>query len=242
MVYALILAAGNGSRMKMNTKKQFIKINNAPMFIYSVDKFLKIKNIYKIIINFNKDDKNKIEIINFIKKYKKYIADNKIIIIYNGGKERYNSVYNSLKYIYENFKINNKDKLLIHDSARPSFSIEDTKVLIKKLDKYNSITLASKSIDTLKEVYSNNSSLKQIKNTINREYIYNIKTPQGFNLKKLYTAYNKFIKTKIKNITDDIMIMEKFSKEKSYILDTDKYNIKVTTKDDIDIIKNFLKK
>ena len=36
--------------------------------------------------------------------------------------------------------------------------------------------------------------------------------------------------------------MEKFSKEKSYILDTDKYNIKVTTKDDIDIIKNFLKK
>ena len=242
MVYALILAAGNGSRMKMNTKKQFIKINNRPMFIYSVDKFLKIKNIYKIIINFNKDDKNKIEIINFIKKYKKYIADNKIIIIYNGGKERYNSVYNSLKYIYENFKINNKDKILIHDSARPNFSIEDTKVLIKKLDKYNSITLASKSIDTLKEVYSNNSSLKQIKNTINREYIYNIKTPQGFNLEKLFTSYNIFIKTKIKNITDDIMIMEKFSKEKSYILDTDKYNIKVTTKDDIDIIKNFLKK
>ena len=50
------------------------------------------------------------------------------------------------------------------------------------------------------------------------------------------------MKSKTKNITDDIMIIEKFSNEKSYILETDKYNLKITTKDDLDIIKKFLKK
>ena len=244
MVYALILAAGNGSRMKMNIKKQFIKIYNKPLFIYSVDKFLKIKNIDKIYICFNKDDENIKEIIKFKINYKKYIDNNKIVLIFNGGKERYNSVYNSLNYIYDNNKINQNDKILIHDSARPNFSNEDTNKVISLLKKYNAITLASKSIDTLKTINEkfNNKMIKEIKNTLNREYIYNIKTPQGFNLNILYDSYNKFIKNKIKNITDDIMIIEYFSNEKSYILETNKYNLKITTKDDIDIIKNFLKK
>ena len=244
MVYALILAAGNGSRMKINKKKQFIKIYNKPLFIYSVDKFLKIKNVDKIYINFNKDDENIKEILKFRIDYKKYIDKNKIVLIFNGGKERYNSVYNALKHIYDDNKINVNDKILIHDSARPNFSIEDTKNLLNLLKKYKSITLASKSIDTLKIIYDkkNNKSIKEIKNTLNREYIYNIKTPQGFNINILFNSYNKFMKSNIKNITDDIMIIEKFSNEKSYILETDKYNLKITTKDDLDIIKKFLKK
>ena len=136
MVYALILAAGNGSRMKINKKKQFIKIYNKPLFIYSVDKFLKIKNVDKIYINFNKDDENIKEILKFKIDYKKYIDKNKIVLIFNGGKERYNSVYNALNYIYDDNKINVNDKILIHDSARPNFSIEDTKKLLNLLKKY----------------------------------------------------------------------------------------------------------
>ena len=77
---------------------------------------------------------------------------------------------------------------------------------------------------------------------MNRDFIYNIKTPQGFNLKKIYNSYNKFLISNIKYITDDIMIIEKFSKDKSYILETDKYNIKITTKEDLDLIKKKLKK
>ena len=244
MVYTLILAAGNGSRMKMNKKKQFLKIYNKPLFIYNVDKFLKIKNIDKIYINFNKEDENLREIIKFKIDYKKYIDKNKIVLIFNGGKERYNSVYNALNYIYDNNKINANDKILIHDSARPNFSIDDTKELLNLLKKYKAITLASKSIDTLKTIFDekNNKKIREIKNTLNREYIYNIKTPQGFNLNILYNSYNKFMKSKIKNITDDIMIIENYSNEKSYILETENYNIKITTKDDLDIIKKFLKK
>lgn len=244
MIYALILAAGNGIRMKMNTKKQFIKVYNKPLFFYSVDNFLKIKNVDKIYLNFSVEDKNKKEISNFKKNYKKFIDDKKIILLFRGGKERYNSVYNAIKNIYENNKTSIKDKILIHDSARPYFSINDTKELIDLLDTYAAITLASKSIDTLKTIYdiNNKTRIKKIKNTLNRDFIYNIKTPQGFNLKKLYNSYNKFLKSNIKYITDDIMIIEKFSKDKSYILETDKYNIKITTKEDLDLIKKFLKK
>ena len=244
MVYVLILAAGNSSRMKLNKKKQFITINNKPLFYYSVDNFLKIKSIDKIYINFNKNDLNDITIKKFKNIYKRFINNKRINIIYNGGKERYNSVYNALCEIYSNNIISKNDKILIHDSARPIFNINDTKNLINYLDKNIAITLATKSYDTLKEVKKNKSIeyLKEIKKTLNRDYIYNIKTPQGFNFNILFNAYNKFIKSKSKSITDDIMIIEKFTNYKSFVLNTDNLNIKVTTKDDINFIKKFLKK
>lgn len=244
MVYVLILAAGNSSRMSLNKKKQFITIYDKPLFCYSIDTFLKIQSVDKIYINFNKNDENVIEIKNFKRKYDSYIKNNRINIIYKGGKERYNSVYNSLNEIYKNNIINDNDKILIHDSARPNFSINDTKNLINNLDKYNAITLAAKSIDTLKEVkfLNNKNPFKEINKTLNRDYIYNIKTPQGFNFNVLYNAYKKFIKNKSKLVTDDIMIIEKYTKSKSFILNTNNYNIKITTKDDINFIKKFLKK
>ena len=43
MTYGIILAAGQGSRMKTKEKKQFVKIRNKPVLFYSIDKFLTIK-------------------------------------------------------------------------------------------------------------------------------------------------------------------------------------------------------
>ena len=56
MIYGIILAAGSGSRMKTKDKKQFIKINNKPILLYSIDKFLKVKKINRLIILINKRD------------------------------------------------------------------------------------------------------------------------------------------------------------------------------------------
>lgn len=237
MIYGIILAAGSGSRMKTKDKKQFIKINNKPILLYSIDKFLKVKKINRLIIVINKNDFDNSIFKSLLKIYNKDISSGKINFVF-GGKERYDSVYNALSFIYEYMDVKSKDKVLIHDSARPNVDINDINNLIKSLNKYKAVTLGYKLSDSIKLIKKSNNSLKQVIKSIDRNSHYLISTPQGFDFKTIYNCYKKFVKTKKKlNITDDMQIIEYFSNEKGYILDSNKLNFKITTKDDLNMIK-----
>ena len=237
MIYGIILAAGSGSRMKTKDKKQFIKINNKPILFYSIDKFLKVKKINRLIIVINKNDFDNSIFKSLLKIYNKDISSGKINFVF-GGKERYDSVYNALSFIYEYMDVKSKDKVLIHDSARPNVDINDINNLIKSLNKYKAVTLGYKLSDSIKLIKKSNNSLKQVIKSIDRNSHYLISTPQGFDFKTIYNCYKKFVKTKKKlNITDDMQIIEYFSNEKGYILDSNKLNFKITTKEDLNMIK-----
>ena len=266
MVYGVILAAGSGSRMKSNVPKQFLTINNIFIVEYSIIKFLQIRTINKIFLVINEEYKNSSYIKKIIKKYLKYIESGKIIII-TGGSERYDSVNNAIHYIDDFIGIEDNDKILIHDAARPNFDAGDVKKIINYLEYIKSITLGSKITNTIKKINldskleintllkksKSNDIINVVDSTIDRNSIYSIETPQGFNLKTLYSCYNKFynLKNKIENhkkninniqITDDIQIIELFSKNKSYIIDSKKNNFKITTMDDLKLMKYLLKK
>ncbi len=237
MTYGIILAAGQGSRMKTKEKTQFIKIRTKPVLFYSIDKFLKIKNIKKLIVVIN-NYKSNARIFNIIlKKYNKEIETGRLAFVF-GGKERYNSVYNALSYLNEYCNISSKDKVLIHDSARPNVDTKDIKKLILYLNKYNAITLAYKLSDSIKQIKNINSNIKLVLKSVDRDNFYLISTPQGFNFKLLFDSYHKFLKSKnTLKITDDLQIIELFSKSKTYIFDSSKLNFKITTKDDLNMIK-----
>ena len=241
MTYGVILAAGSGKRMKTKEKKQFISINKKPILYYSIEKFLKIRKFDIIIIVINKEDENNKIILDLLKKYNKEIQKNKLYIVL-GGKERYDSVYNAISFIDGVYGINKNDKILIHDSARPNVEINDIKNLIKSLDKYKAITLGYKSSDSIKYIRVNkNNAIKEVIKSVNRDEYYLITTPQGFNLKVLYDSYQNFIKNKQKyKITDDLQIVEYFSKFKTYILDSSKLNYKITIQEDLNMLKYLL--
>jgi len=237
MTYGIILAAGQGSRMKTKEKKQFIKILNKPVLFYSIDKFLTIKNIKKLIVVINNDKSNARIFNKILKNYNKEIETGRLAFVF-GGKERYNSVYNALSYLNEYCNASIKDKVLIHDSARPNVDIKDIKKLLLYLNKYNAITLAYKLSDSIKHIKNIDLNIKLVIKSIDRNSHYLISTPQGFDFKTIYNCYKKFVKTKKKlNITDDMQIIEYFSNEKGYILDSNKLNFKITTKDDLNMIK-----
>lgn len=244
MTYGVILAAGSGSRMKTKQKKQFISINNKPILNYSLEKFFKIKCFDVIILVINPSDKNSKIIKNIINKYCKESAKNKFYII-TGGRERYDSVYNSLCFIEQVYGINKSDKILIHDSARPNVHIDDIKELIKSLNKYKAITLGYKLSDSIKKIKNNkNAKVNEVIESVNRDEYYLISTPQGFNLDLLYKCYQKYYNYKnnknVFKITDDLQIIEYFSKNKTYILDSSKLNYKITIQDDLNLIKYLL--
>ena len=237
MTYGIILAAGQGSRMKTKEKKQFIKILNKPVLFYSIDKFLTIKNIKKLIVVINNDKSNARIYNEILKNYNKEIDTGRLAFVL-GGKERYNSVYNALSYLNEYCNISSKDKVLIHDSARPNVDIKDIKKLMLYLNKYSAITLAYKLSDSIKLIKNIDKNVKLVLKSVDRDDFFLISTPQGFNFKLLFDSYHKFLKSKkTVKITDDLQIVELFTNKKTYILDSSKLNFKITTKDDLNMIK-----
>ena len=108
-ISAIVLAAGKGSRMNSTTKKQFMEMNGKPVIWYSLFAF-EIYGVDQIILVTGKED------VEYCRKeiVGKY-GFTKVTDIVEGGKERYQSVYNGLKKV-------TGDIVMIHDGARPLVS------------------------------------------------------------------------------------------------------------------------
>ena len=161
--YFIILASGQSKRFNSSKPKQFIKYKNKALFEHSLDKALKSKLFKKIIIVTN--DKKQIK--------KKYSKD---VLIIKGGKERSDSSLIALKFI-KKYKPNN---VLIHDAARPNFTIKLLKNLINSLKKNKASIPVTFSKDSIKYKVKN-----QLFN-LNRKNSYLTQTPQAFKFKDVY--------------------------------------------------------
>ena len=161
--YFIILASGQSKRFNSSKPKQFIKYKNKALFEHSLDKALSSKLFKKIILVTN--DKKQIK-----KKYSKNV------LIIKGGKERSDSSLIGLKFI-KKYKPNN---VLIHDAARPNFSIKLLKNLINSLKKNKASIPVISSKDSIKYKVKN-----QLFN-LNRKNSYLTQTPQAFKFKDVY--------------------------------------------------------
>ena len=161
--YFIILASGQSKRFNSSKPKQFIKYKNKALFEHSLDKALKSKLFKKIIIVTN--DKKQIK--------KKYSKD---VLIIKGGKERSDSSLIALKFI-KKYKPKN---VLIHDAARPNFTIKLLKNLINSLKKNKASIPVISSKDSIKYKVKN-----QLFN-LNRKNSYLTQTPQAFKFKDVY--------------------------------------------------------
>jgi len=129
------------------------------------------------------------------------------IRIIEGGKTRQQSVYNALN------ACENCDFVLIHDGARPMITSEVIKKAILMVQDKKALTVAAKTIDTIKQVDEN---LKIIK-TIDRSNLYNTQTPQAFEYNLIKEAHQKL---EGQNFTDDAGMLE-FLGFDVYILQSD---------------------
>ena len=128
------------------------------------------------------------------------------------------SPYRALKSI-KNKKVKN---VLIHDAARPDFSIKLLDKLIKELKNSKSVVPGIKPTDTVK--FKN----KNLMINLDRDYIYLTQTPQAFDYKELY----KLQSNKSSKVTDDANIFIRANK-KVKIINGEDNNKKITKKIDI---------
>ena len=203
----IILAAGKSNRFISKIPKPYIKYKGDILINHSINKAILSKKFSKIVVAINKGHK----------KYIKKLNKNKVHFI-EGGKSRADSSRLSLKYLSK-FKFKN---VLIHDAARPNFSINLVNKLLKNLKKF----------DCVVPVLKTTSSIKTIKNkkilNLDRNKIFLSQTPQAFNFKKIFKLQKK-INSKI---TDDASLFINNSNRIKMIKGEEK-NIKITTKNDI---------
>ena len=205
----IILAGGESKRFNSKIPKPYHLYKNKPLLLHSIDKAKNYGKFSKIVLVINKKHKS------YIGKLK--IKDIKIII---GGRTRAESAYKALQGI-KSYKIKN---VLIHDAARPNFSLTLLDKLHKELKLNDCVIPAIKTTDSIKQ-----KSLNKVTN-LKRENIYLIQTPQAFNYKKLYELQNN----KSTEVTDDSNLFVKAGK-KIKIIKGEINNNKITINSDIKI-------
>ena len=112
--------------------------------------------------------------------------------------------------------------MIIHDAARPNFSLKLLKKLMDELKKNDCVIPAIQTTDSIKEKTSN------IVKNLKREDIYLIQTPQAFNYKKLFALQNN----KSEEVTDDANLFVRAGK-KIKIIKGELTNNKITINKDI---------
>ena len=218
-VSAIILVAGNSTRYGQNRNKNFENVNGKTVLAYSLSAFDKNTYIDDIIIATKEDEIEKVKEIVLKEKINKNV---KFVI---GGKTRKDSVYNCIKK-------SDSDLVIIHDGARPVIKQEYITNCIQDLQKYKGVTVGVKSKDTIKITDENNI----VVNTTQRANTWIIQTPQAFNRKVLLGTHEKYQNS---DVTDDCMLLEKDNHDVK-IIEADYTNIKITTYEDINFVKDFL--
>ena len=231
MIFAAILAGGMGSRMGgTDTPKQFLTLGNKPVIIHTIEKFVINENIDKTIVLIPKNYINHTN--NLIDEY---IGDSDDIIVIEGGETRNDTLLNSIRYIDENFGIDEDSIILTHDSVRPFVThriIEDN---IEAAKRYGACDTVIPATDTIVESVNG----KTVESIPVRDYYYQGQTPQSFNIKKLFNLINSLTEEETNILTDACKIFT-LKDEDVYLVNGEVTNIKITYPYDLKLANTIL--
>ena len=231
MNYAVIIAGGSGHRMGQDIPKQFINVCDKPILIYTLEGFQKhplIDEIHVVCI----DGWH-----NVLKAYAKQYGITKLTKIISGGTTGQESIRNGV-YSFEGIA-NSDDIIIIHDGIRPVINNEVVADIIDKAQKYgNGVT----STPYNEQIFRNNEDKLSSNSYIPRETLRRVATPQAYNFGILDKAYHEAFEKQIgifgSSYTNTMMV------DLGYTLHFamgSNMNIKLTTRDDLDIFKSYLK-
>lgn len=220
-VTAVILVAGNSARYGQNRNKNFEKIQGKPVMLYSLEEFHKNRYIDNIIIGAKEEE------IPIIKNILQKEQCTKPIDIIVGGNSRQQTVYHCIQQT-------EADIVVIHDGARPAIKQEYINQCIESMKEFEGATVGVPSKDTIKITDENNVVVQSTQ----RSNTWIVQTPQCFERKILLDMHEKY---KQEEMTDDCMLLEK-NKNKVKILEGDYTNIKITTYEDLEIMKKIIRK
>lgn len=229
MNIALIIAGGVGNRMGQDIPKQFMHIDNCPIIIRTLLCFERHPNIDKIAVVCLKGWET------VLQAYANQFNVKKLNWIFPGGKTGQESIHNGI-YGLRDSGCKGDDIILVHDAVRPLLSQDIISQNVTFCEQYgNAITGIQ-----CKEAILESSDGFSSEISIPRDKLIRTQTPQTFRLKDLIDAHEE---AKSKNITNSVSsctLMAELGNRKMFIVPGSEKNIKVTTVEDIEILKSLI--
>lgn len=231
MIYAEILAGGQGTRMG-NTEmpKQFLMLGNKPIFIHTIEQFIFNRRIEKILIccpekwvAYTKDT------------IRKYVVNTDKVIVVQGGKTRNDTILNGIHYIENNYGLNDDDIILTHDAVRPFLN---QRIIDDNIDgalKYGAVDTVVEAFDTI--VHSVDGKI--ITDIPIRSEMYQGQTPQSFNIKLLISFFNSLTSEEKEILTDACKALV-IKGTDVHLVKGEVYNMKITTQHDLKVANGLI--
>jgi 2-C-methyl-D-erythritol 4-phosphate cytidylyltransferase len=232
MNIAIIIAGGSGNRMGQDIPKQFINVNDKPILIYTLESFQRHPQI------------DAIEVVciegweNVVWAYAKQYGISKLKWMAKGGKTGQESIRNGVYNLQD--KVSDGDIIVIHDGIRPLVEAEVLTDVILKAQKYgNAVT----SLPYNEQIFIINPEDETTTTQfIPRETLRRVSTPQAYRFDLLNAKYHEAFEKEIgihgSHYTNTMMV--ELGVTLHFAAGSDK-NIKLTTKDDLEIFKGYVK-
>lgn len=218
--YVVIVAGGSGLRMGSNVPKQFIKIDQKPIILYTIEAFLQYSPKIEIILVLPE-----LEIEQWERIAEKHHFSYEVQTCI-GGNSRFQSVKNGLSCIPSG-----DGWVAIHDGVRPLIKPETIREAFQTAKAKGNAIIVTPLKESIREINQEKTIARD------RSKFYLIQTPQIFNVGEIKAAYQT---EETSDLTDDASVAENYGLS-IHIVEGDYENIKITTPEDLILADALLK-
>jgi 2-C-methyl-D-erythritol 4-phosphate cytidylyltransferase len=227
-VFAILPAAGLGTRMASPSPKQFLSLDGIPILIHSLRAFAAVPRITQIVVAVRKT-----EIERVTDQAREYGFAERVKVV-EGGDNRQESVAHALAAI----EAQPDDIVLVHDAVRPLIDAATIDRTIDAVAEHGAAIVGLPAIDTIKQV-ERTAHGAQIVSTIPRESIVYAQTPQGFRFGLLQRAFAEAIGDGFVG-TDEASVIERAGHPVA-VVPGSQVNLKITQPGDLELAEFYLR-
>ncbi len=213
-VGAIIPAAGRGKRIGASVPKQFLQIQGKPLLHHTLTVFASCKLIDYVVLVMPRTDVDETAD-DWLNKYE---IVRKVVV---GGEQRQDSVYNGFSSLEEG-----TDIVVVHDGVRPFTTPQMIIATVEAAQQHGAAITAIPVSDTVKQAADG-----FVKQTVSRDGLWRVQTPQAFQCGLLQQAFKKAKKDSYYG-TDEGSLVE-YLGERVKIVPGSELNIKITRKEDL---------
>lgn len=222
MKTAIIVAAGKSERMGANVDKAFLSLVDKPVVAWSLLAFERCPDIDRIVLVVRKEQQLA------AKAVAKMFGISKLDKVVAGGKTRAESVAAGFAACDVDTRM-----VVVHDGARPLVKSDLISEVVKAAKRSPAVAVGRPMTDSVKRVEKG----VTVSETVPREKLWTVQTPQAFQVKEFRAAYQALGK---KDVTDDCQALE-LNGVATKILLSLKPNVKITTPEDLQLAAALLK-
>ena len=225
-VAAVIPGAGSGERLGLSESKLFLLLGDKPVLVHTLEKLQQSPIVDEVVLVVRRTDLSRARAL--VTDYR--LA--KVSDIIEGGDRRQDSVYLGLRTLLGR----GVQYVFIHDAVRPFFDAEQIPELLEATKVHGAAILAIRPKDTIKL----SDGVPFVQQTLERSKLWAVQTPQCFEIELLMKAYRRAMKENFVG-TDDASLVERLG-VKVRIVEGSHDNIKITTKEDLELAELILRR